>query len=132
MTSRGRVSLLGRGYFNWSPEPMRWLRLLLWGLLWLLLRITLIGFLVWDNQNLDHLRDCWQITFVMLNRFCPLNKTPYPAPLFLTDNIKMDTISTAIKWKIHAFTLYFKFLKVILVKLCKIQPPDLLFLVVSL
>ena len=95
-----------------------------------LLRITLIKFLVWENQNLDHLRDCQQITFITFNRFCPLNKTLYPAPLFLIDNIKMDRIPTTIKWKIHAFTLYFNFLKVIIIKLCKIQPPDLLFLVV--
>ena len=54
--------------------------------------------------------------------------------MLLTDNIKMDTtIPTKIKWKIHAlycFTLYFKFiLKLLFIKICKIQPPDLLFVV---
>ena len=54
--------------------------------------------------------------------------------MLLTDNIKMDTtIPTKIKWKIHVlycFTLYFKFiLKLLFIKICKIQPPDLLFVV---
>ena len=52
------------------------------------------------------LRDCQQITFVTFNsRFCPLSNPP-----FLTDNSKMDRISTKIKCKIHTvFTLYFNF-----------------------
>ena len=36
---------------------------------------------------------CWQISFVTLNRFWPLSKTP--TPLLLRDNIKMDSI---VKW----------------------------------
>ena len=55
-------------------------------------------------------------------------KQKKPYPLFLTDNIKMDRIPTKIKWKIHA--LLFQVLKVFLIKLCKIQLPDLLFLAV--
>ena len=52
-------------------------------------------------------RDHWQITFVMLDRFCLLRKTSHP--LFLMDNIKLDGIPSKIKWKLHAsFTLYFK------------------------
>ena len=54
-------------------------------------------------------RDCRQITFVTLNRFCLLSKKP-STPLFLTDNIKIDRIPIEIKSKIHTFfTLYFKF-----------------------
>ena len=48
-------------------------------------------------------RDCLQITFVMLNRFCPLSNPPPPShPLFLMDNIKMDRMQTQIKCKILA------------------------------
>ena len=51
------------------------------------------------------LKDCRQITFVTLNGFCPLSKSP-STPLLLTDNIKMDRIPTKIKCKTHApFTL---------------------------
>ena len=63
------------------------------------------------------LRDRWQVTFVTLNRFYPLSKNPplpppppTPSPVFLTENIKLDGISTKIKWKIHAcFIFYFEF-----------------------
>ena len=47
-------------------------------------------------------------TFVILNRFYPLSKNP--PLLFLMDNIKLDKITTKIKWKIHAcLAFYFKF-----------------------
>ena len=44
---------------------------------------------------------------------CLLSK-PSPYPVFLMDNIKMDTISTKIKWEIHvlAFYIVFQVLKV--------------------
>ena len=71
---------------------------------------------------LQVLRDCRQITFVTLNGFCQLTKTP--TPLFLMDNIKMDRILTKI------FYIVFQVLKVLLIKICKIQSLDLLFLVV--
>ena len=61
---------------------------------------------------IKHFRDCRQITSVTLNGFCLLSKIPPPASCFLMlmDNIKMDTIATKIKWKIHVLlTLYFKF-----------------------
>ena len=52
-------------------------------------------------------RDHWQITFVMLNRFCLLCKTSHP--LLLMDDIKLDGIPSKNKWKLDAsFTLYFK------------------------
>ena len=46
------------------------------------------------------LRDRQQITFVMLNKFCPLSKL---TPLFLTKKTKLDGIPSKIKWKIHVF-----------------------------
>ena len=72
---------------------------------------------------LQVLRDCWQIIFVTFNGFCPF-KQKNPTPLFLTDNIKMDRILTKI------FYIVFQVLKVLLIKICKIQSLDLLFLVV--
>ena len=43
----------------------------------------------------------------------------------------MDGIAPKVNWKIHAlFMLYFKFWRYFFTKLCKIQPPDLLFFVV--
>ena len=58
------------------------------------------------------LRDCRQITFVMLDRFCLLSK-PHPHSHVLNGQYhqnKMDRIPTKIKWYIHShFTLYFKF-----------------------
>ena len=57
-------------------------------------------------------------------------KQNLPNPLFLTDNIKIDRIPTKLKWKTCPFYIVFQVLKVLLIKLCKIQPPNLLFLVV--
>ena len=71
---------------------------------------------------LQVLRDCRQITFVMLNGFCQLSKET-PTPLFLTDNIKLGRILTKM------FYIVFQVLKVLLIKICKIQSLDLLFLV---
>ena len=48
------------------------------------------------NKGETYLRDCQQITFIMLNRFCQLSKKK-PTPLFLTDNIKMDRIPAKIR-----------------------------------
>ena len=80
--------------------------------------------------------DCQQITFVMLNRFYLLSKTPVSSlsPLFLTDNVEMDRMPTKIKWKIHfPSILHLKFWSYIhLIKIFKIQPPDLLFVVASI
>ena len=72
---------------------------------------------------LQVLRDCWQITFVTPDGFCLLsNKNP--TPLFLTDNIKTDRILS------KNFYIVFQVLKVLLIKICKIQSLDLLFLFV--
>ena len=68
------------------------------------------------------LRDCRQITFVTLNGFCLLSKTPTRPPHVLNGQNQM---------KIHAlFTLYiFQVLKVLLINISKMQPLDLLFFV---
>ena len=80
------------------------------------------------------IRDCRQITFVTLNRFFSLSK---PTPLFLTENIKMDRIPTKSSEKYMLCPFYIVFqvlniqvLNIHLTKICKIEPPDLLFLVV--
>ena len=69
------------------------------------------------------LRDCQQITFIMLNRFSPLRKLPpTPTPLFLTNKTKLDGISRKIKWKIHVFWyIVFQVLKLLLIKKYKIE-----------
>ena len=59
-------------------------------------------------------------------------KQKKPTPLFLTDNIKMDRIYTnqnEMKNICH-FYIVLQVLKVFLIKICKTQPPDLLFLAV--
>ena len=68
------------------------------------------------------------MTFVTLNRFCLLSNLPPPAPLFLMDNIKLDRIPTEIAS--YLFYIVFQILKVILKKVFKVRPPDLLFLFV--
>ena len=75
------------------------------------------------------LRDRQQITFVMLNKFCPLSKLPLnrpppspPTPLFLTKKTKLDGIPSKIKWKIHVFWyIVFRVLKLLLIKKYKIE-----------
>ena len=77
-------------------------------------------------------RDCQQRAFIMLNEFCPLSKKTHPY-LFLTNNIKMDSIPNKIKWNIHALFLHYisSFEGTYTsYKICKIEPPDLLFMVV--
>ena len=68
------------------------------------------------------------MTFVTLNRFCLLSNLPAPCPLFLMDNIKLDRIPTEIAS--YLFYIVFQILKVILKKVFKVRPPDLLFLFV--
>ena len=71
------------------------------------------------------LRDCQQITCVMLNRFQV--KNPSPLTLSLIDNIKLDGIPTKVKWKIQvSFLFYFKFSKGTSVKSYEMQLPVLL------
>ena len=48
-----------------------------------------------------------------------------------TDNIKMDSIPNKMKLKHALFVLFtFQVLKALLIKICKIEPPDLLIIVV--
>ena len=65
-----------------------------------------------------------QITFVTLNRFCPLSKPPRVVNhlLFLTDKAKLDGTPTKTKWKIHvSWYIIFYVLKVLLRKEYKIK-----------
>ena len=84
-------------------------------------------FVVWPGSNLMFLitvnvwavfplRDRQQITFVMLNRFCPLSKLS-PTPLFLTNKIKLHGIPSKIKWKMDVFRIF----KLLLIKKYKIE-----------
>ena len=52
--------------------------------------------------------------------------------LFLTSNTQMERVPTKIIWKIHALFTYiaFQISKVFLIIICKIQPQDILFVVV--
>ena len=43
------------------------------------------------------LRDCQQITLILRNRICLINKNRPTNPLFLTDKIEMDRVPTKIK-----------------------------------
>ena len=65
---------------------------------------------------------CRQITFINGSLMDFVCQTIPPSPLFLTDNIKMDWILTNI------FHNVFQVLKVVLIKICKIQSQDLFFL----
>ena len=61
-------------------------------------------------KQCNGLRDHQQLTSVSLNKFYSLSKIHPHSSLFLTDNFKLDGISTKIKWKIYVLlTLYFKF-----------------------
>ena len=64
----------------------------------ILIYLFLISNSVWAIFSL---RDHQQITFVTLNRFCPLSKPPPPIHLFLTDKTKLDGIPSKSKWKLH-------------------------------
>ena len=63
----------------------------------------------------------------------PPTPSPLPPPaLFLTDNIKMAEYQTKSNKKYMLFLHYiiFQVLKVLLIKIFKVQPPDLLFIIV--
>ena len=63
-----------------------------------------------NRKQYISIRDCRQITFVTLNRFCPLNKTsPLTHPFSQRTIIKMDIIPTKIKCKILAPFILTKF-----------------------
>ena len=60
---------------------------------------------------LQVLRDCCQISFVTLIKFCLLSKKKKPTP-FLTDNIKIHRTLTKISY------IVFQVLKVFPIKIC--------------
>ena len=112
-----------KNWFLWkSSKPGHWNLVLITSTVQVELSKLNFNFDDIRTYFLQVLRDCRQITFVTLNGFCQLTKTP--TPLFLMDNIKMDRILTKI------FYIVFQVLKVLLIKICKIQSLDLLFLVV--
>ena len=75
------------------------------------------------------LRDCQQIAFTTLNRFCPLSKPPYPPVLTGQYQDVWNTNQNQAK-NTYPFYIVFQVLKVLLVKICKTHPPDPLFLTV--
>ena len=79
------------------------------------------------------IRDCRQIIFVALNGFCPPVSLPNPPPptLHVLNEHYQDGKNTKKSMKNTCpFYIVFQVLKVRLIKVCKIQAPDLLFLVV--
>ena len=73
------------------------------------------------------LRDQEPITFVTLSGFCLLSKAPpHPpaSPQFLMGNIKVNGVPTKINKIACPFYIVPQVLKVLLVKICKTQPPD--------
>ena len=77
-------------------------------------------------------RDCRQITFVTLNGFCPLiNPPPHPPPALngqYQNGWSTNQNHENEKYIYTFFTLdVFEALSVRLIKICKIQPPNLLF-----
>ena len=79
--------------------------------------------------HVKHLRDRQQITFVTLNKFCPLSKPP---PLSLTENVKLMEYQPKLDEKSSLFHTAFQVLKTLLIKNYKTQLLVLLFVVVLL
>ena len=78
----------------------------------------------------DKLNNCRQITFVILIGFCPLSNHPPPQPRVLKEQNQdgWNTNQNQLK-NTHLFHIVFEVLKVLFIKICKMQPLDLLFLV---
>ena len=66
-------------------------------------------------------RDCQQITFTTLNRFCPLSKNPPPPVLNGQNHDGWNANQNQLKNK-HLFHIVFEVLKVLFIKICKMQP----------
>ena len=79
-----------------------------------------------DNKAKEPVRDCRQITFIMLNRFCPLSNPPTSC----SEQKNQDGWNTNQNQMKNAHTFYtvLEVLKVLII-ICKMQPLDLLFLV---
>ena len=84
---------------------------------------TLKFLFAFDSVNvyaIFSLRDCQQITFIMLNRFCSLSKLSPPPLSLLMNKTKLDGIPSKIKWKMHVFWyIVFQVLKLLLIKKIK-------------
>ena len=84
------------------------------------------------QMSINSLRDCRQ-TFVTLNRFCILIPSPHspPSPPVLNGQYQ-DGENTKQNQKKNTYPFYtvFQALKVLLIKICKLKPLDLLYLVV--
>ena len=65
-------------------------------------------------------RDHQQITFITLKRFCQLHNSHLPLPLLLTDNSNQNP-----KKDICPFHIVFQVLNILLIKIFKMQLPDL-------
>ena len=78
----------------------------------------------------DAFRDCQQITFVMLNGFCLLSNPLPPNPPLLNGQSQdgWNTNQNQLK-NTPLFHIVFEVLKAVFIKICKMQPQDLLFLV---
>ena len=86
------------------------------------------------NKNLDWdlcFLDCQKITFIMLNRFCLLSKKKKKnSPVLKRQNQDGCNINQNQLKNTHLFHIVFEVLKVLLIKICQMQPLDILFLVV--
>ena len=60
------------------------------------------------------LRDCWQITFITLNRFCPLSKKSFPPVLNEQNQDGWNTNKNQMK-NAHSFYIVFEVLEVLLI-----------------
>ena len=67
------------------------------------------------------------MTFVTLNGFCPLNKSP---PVLNRQNLDECSTNQNQMKNAHPFYIVFEVFKVLITIICKMQPLDLLFLVV--
>ena len=104
-------------HFKWTcPSKERWRSS------FLLLSFTLLHIFIC-------IRDCQQITFIMLNRFCLLSKKNPPPVLNRQYQSGYNTNQNQIK-NACPFYIVFQVLEVLLIKICWIQPPDPLFHVV--
>ena len=92
-----------------------------------------------QRGRVEVLRVCQEKKIITPNRFCLLRTSPHThihthththTHLFLTENIKKDGMVTKSNEKYTLFYIVFQVLKALLTKICKIQSPELLLLVV--
>ena len=98
------------------------------------IKIELINQDKWNGHNFPlkylELREYWQITFFMLNKFFLLSKTPSQLPV-LDKQYQAECNSNQNQIKgTCPLSIVFQVLKVLLTKIYKIQPPVISFLIV--